>query len=178
MKFDTVEDIRSWPLVDGWSVEPVTGKRVNLGYEVEIGDGVKLGDFVKLGYGVEIGYEVELGNNVTLGNFVELGYYVKLGNKVKLGNRVKLGDNVKLGNDVKLDSGEKWDSTPLQIQGTHHLLYEYTGGIGIGCHRYSIDYWLENFEGIGKNNHYSEDQITEYKGYLDIFNALGKGEKK
>ena len=66
MKFDTVEDIRSWPLVDGWSVEPVTGKRVYLGYEVEIGDGVKLGDFVKLGYGVEIGDEVELGTFVTL----------------------------------------------------------------------------------------------------------------
>ena len=85
--FTTVEQIVSWPIMDGWHIAP-NGNYVELGNYVKLGNDVKLGDYVKLG------------NDVKLGNGVKLGDYVELGNDVKLGNGVKLGDYVKLGNGV------------------------------------------------------------------------------
>ena len=64
MEYDTIDKIRSWPLVNGWHVEPGTGRRVTLG------DGVTLGNWVKLGDGVTLGDECKLGNGVTLGDRV------------------------------------------------------------------------------------------------------------
>lgn len=51
----TVDLIRSWPVVDGWSVDPKTGNRVTLGDGVKLGNRVKLGDGVTLGDGVRLG---------------------------------------------------------------------------------------------------------------------------
>lgn len=42
----TVEQIMSWPLVDGWHVDPETGTHIKLGDDVTLGDRVKLGDDV------------------------------------------------------------------------------------------------------------------------------------
>ncbi|MDD5068718.1 MAG: hypothetical protein PHN89_03920 [Candidatus Pacebacteria bacterium] len=44
----TVEEIRSWTVVDGWSVAP-NGTKIIIGNYVELGDDVELGDRVKLG---------------------------------------------------------------------------------------------------------------------------------
>ena len=49
---NTIKQILSWPIVDGWSTEPKTERKIKLGYGVTLGDGVKLGNWVTLGDGV------------------------------------------------------------------------------------------------------------------------------
>ena len=51
MIYDTVEAIRTWPLDNGWYVEPISQRYVRLGNVVSLGDDVSLGDGVRLGDG-------------------------------------------------------------------------------------------------------------------------------
>ena len=79
------------------------------------------------------------------------------------GYRVKLGDWVWLGDD-----GLSFAFSPLQIQGSRHLLYVAGPSvIGIGCERHSAEWWLENYELEGRENGYTDAQIAEYKHWLD-----------
>ena len=62
----------------------------------------------------------------------------------------------------------------LQIQGTRHFCYAYfledlTVGLGIGCERHTIQWWIENYESTGKSESYSADEITEYLEYIQLF---------
>lgn len=71
--------------------------------------------------------------------------------------------------------GGEIEVSMLQIQGTRHFCYaSFTEDgkeiwLGIGCEFHSIDWWLENFEQIGKSESYTPDQIAEYKLYIDLF---------
>ena len=40
--------------------------------------------------------------------------------------------------------------------------------IQIGCQQKSIKEWQKEFIEIGKENNYSEEEIKEYKNYIDI----------
>ena len=85
------------------------------------------------------------------------------------GYRVKVGDGVRLGDWVTLgDDGLSFAFSPLQIQGSRHLLYVAGPSvIGIGCERHSAEWWLENYELEGRENGYTDAQIAEYKHWLD-----------
>ena len=65
------------------------------------------------------------------------------------------------------------------IYNKHTAYFFGTNEITIGCHKYSIDYWVENYEKIGKDNDYTEDEIKKYgkfiKGCLNIYNDTKKG---
>ena len=100
MGYVTVDETRSWPIIDGWYKDAETGLRVTLGNRVTLSDYVTLGDLVTLGNRVTLGDGATLGNGVKLGDGVTLGNLVTLGDGVKLGNLVKLGDGVKLGDHV------------------------------------------------------------------------------
>ena len=57
----------------------------------------------------------------------------------------------------------------LQIQGSKHFLNipnETT--IRIGCQEHTPDFWLENFASIGDEHGYSEQEIAEYKLYIEL----------
>ncbi len=57
----------------------------------------------------------------------------------------------------------------LQIQGSKHFVNIPNGtDIKIGCQCHDGEYWLKNFERIGKIEGYSDDQIAEYKMYIDL----------
>lgn len=142
----TVEEIYALPVNQyGWRVLPT-------------------GNYVKLGDGVRLGEGVKLGAYVTLGDGVTLCDCVRLGEDVTLGEGVKLGAGVTLGDDSKTFT---W--SPLQIQGSRHLLY--VAGptiIGVGCIRESASWWRENYRAIGLKEFYTADQVEEYKAWLDI----------
>ncbi|MFA5323502.1 MAG: hypothetical protein WC373_12600 [Smithella sp.] len=58
----------------------------------------------------------------------------------------------------------------LQIQGTKHFVNSPDGkNIRIGCEEHSVDFWLDNYTRIGKENGYSDDQISEYHDYILLF---------
>ena len=58
---------------------------------------------------------------------------------------------------------------PLQIRGSKHFVNIPDGvNIKIGCKIHPVDYWLQNFERIGKIQDYTTAQISEYKLYIDL----------
>ena len=48
--------------------------------------------------------------------------------------------------------------------------------INIGCKQHTIDYWLEHYYEIGKDNHYLEKDIYRYKKALDLIKYIKQGE--
>lgn len=47
-----------------------------------------------------------------------------------------------------------------------HLAYSCDGYATIGCKTYTIEYWLENFEDIGRCSHYTSEEIAAYGKWL------------
>ncbi len=57
----------------------------------------------------------------------------------------------------------------ISISGSRHFVsFCKPQHIKIGCHEFSIGYWLENYEEIGRKNKYTEEEIKEYKTYIDL----------
>ena len=85
------------------------------------------------------------------------------------GNEVTLGNGVTLGDWVKLGDGVTWNQSPLQIQGSRHLVYVADADmIGVGCVIQPASWWLEHYAALGLEHNYTEAQIEEYKRWLDI----------
>ena len=71
--------------------------------------------------------------------------------------------------------GDAWEVSPLQIQGTKHFFNICAKGkIQIGCKSFEIEYWESNFETIGKEQGYTEEQIKEYGLYINLAKQLNK----
>ena len=69
--------------------------------------------------------------------------------------------------------GGEFTKSQLQIQGTRHFMnYTMKNGIpsiAIGCECHSIEDWQLNGEEIGKQNGYTDSQISEYRIYIELF---------
>ena len=69
------------------------------------------------------------------------------------------------------------ETTLLQIQGTRHFCYATPNpengeiDLGIGCHIYSIEKWLAEYEAIGIREDYTSEEIAEYGEYIRLFAA-------
>ncbi len=69
--------------------------------------------------------------------------------------------------------GDAWEKSPLYIQGTKHACYwAKKGYLGIGCKVYPIAKWMEQYKEIGKKRGYSEEEISEYSNYIELFNKM------
>jgi hypothetical protein len=65
--------------------------------------------------------------------------------------------------------GDVWETTPLQIQGTRDFLNEpRVGYLRIGCTEKTLADWVENLEAIGKEWHYSNEEILEYTEFIEL----------
>ena len=97
---------------------------------------------------------------ITLGDECALGIWCTLGDGCRLGVGCTLGDECALGN-------WKYNITPLQIQGTRHLLNVASPtDIKIGCFVLPTTTWIKEFCKIGKANGYTAKEIAEYHGYI------------
>ena len=57
----------------------------------------------------------------------------------------------------------------LQICGSNHFVNICAyGRIQIGCYNKSFEEWQNEFEQVGKENGYTQQQIKEYKMYIDM----------
>ena len=63
-------------------------------------------------------------------------------------------------------------SSLITINGSNHKLQYYNNRLKIGCYHYSLVYWLIMFDTIGRENGYTEQQIVEYKKYMDLLKNL------
>jgi hypothetical protein len=72
----------------------------------------------------------------------------------------------------------KWNRTPVYILGSRHPVSQ-TGPdtVGIGCLQFPIDYWLDNYEAIGRKYQYTPLQIEEYGCYLRAIQHVIEGER-
>ena len=69
--------------------------------------------------------------------------------------------------DANLSDTIYKDNTIVSFQYQRNTAsYLGTDEIRIGCHVHDIKYWLDNFEQIGKNNGYSEEQIRRYGKFI------------
>jgi hypothetical protein len=64
--------------------------------------------------------------------------------------------------------------TLIQIQGSKHFCsLDFFGTdkikLNIGCQSHSFAFWKENFKEIGKKENYTDDEISEYERYINIF---------
>jgi len=80
----------------------------------------------------------------------------------------KLYGNTKLYAHSVLTGGN-WSKTPIAIIGSRDYvcqcnIYE----IKIGCHVLTFDEWLEQYEEIGKEQYYNNEEIKEYKSIIDF----------
>jgi uncharacterized protein YjbI with pentapeptide repeats len=79
--------------------------------------------------------------------------------------------------------GGDYAVTLLQIQGSRHFCYVEKTDEGrlllcIGCHKYTIDEWKEQYSQIGENENYSPDEIAEYKEYILIYDRIYQPKNK
>jgi hypothetical protein len=81
------------------------------------------------------------------------------------------GANLYKANLYKADlSGANLYKAIVFICGSlHNLQYNTTiGELRIGCHVYHLEYWLLMFDVIGREEGYSEMQISEYHNYMKM----------
>jgi hypothetical protein len=75
-----------------------------------------------------------------------------------------------LGADL---SGAKGIKLPIiTISGSMHSVYYHNGKIRIGCEDHTIAKWKKDYKKIGKDNNYTDEQIAEYKRYIDACSKL------
>ena len=86
---------------------------------------------------------------------------------------------VKFSDECEIRGGEFHSGwLILQIQGSKHFVNIPDGvNIRIGCQCHDVEYWLRNFERIGKIERYSDAEIAEYKAYIDIAVKMIKSNK-
>jgi len=60
----------------------------------------------------------------------------------------------------------------VYIKGSQHDFQYIQGHITIGCEYHSLEYWLIAWDIIGKKNGYTEEQLKEYKNYIDFCKTI------
>ena len=56
----------------------------------------------------------------------------------------------------------------IRISGTRHEVFSTTKGIWVGCMTFDFKTWKDEFKQAGMDNNYTQDQIKEYKEYLEL----------
>ena len=64
-------------------------------------------------------------------------------------------------------SGAEGKNFYVSYFGQHHAIAA-GGYISIGCERHTIEYWLNNYADIGKQNEYSNSEIEMYGNWIKI----------
>ena len=56
----------------------------------------------------------------------------------------------------------------IRISGTRHEVFSTTKGIWVGCLTFDFKTWKYEVKQTGMDNNYTQDQIKEYKEYLEL----------
>ena len=95
-----------------------------------------------------------------------------IGPNAQVSGNAQVYGNARVYGNALVSEGH-WSVSPLQIQGSRDLLNICAPGVlKIGCYEHPIDYWLENYGEIGKENGYSESEMEEYFQYICLAHDL------
>ena len=93
--------------------------------------------------------------------------------------------NVYVSDGVFVHGGTIWggeiEENVLVIMGSRYTLTAPSkpGHICIGCEVHTVKHWLKNYKEIGKDNSFTDNQITEYHDYINLAaNWLKKHDSK
>ena len=119
------------------------------------------------------GYANVFGDSLVFGNSCVFEYALIFGYAHVFQNARVFGDAHILGYSSVLGyskiTGGSWDKSPLQIDGSRNYFnVSKHNHIQIGCMEHTFDYWKENFDRIGKEKGYTNEQIKEYGNYIDL----------
>jgi hypothetical protein len=82
--------------------------------------------------------------------------------------------NARVLNNAKV-YGNAWNKSPLYIQGSvYSLTNSKYGYITIGCLTLTFKQWKGEGLKIAKEHNFTEEQIEEYKAYIELFTKIGK----
>ena len=81
------------------------------------------------------------------------------------------GANLIRANLQSADLSEIKGKEILTFQAGKDFAYSCDGFIKIGCMEHPIEYWLNNFEEIGKDNDYTENEIRLYGIFIKFISA-------
>ena len=112
------------------------------------------------------GYANVRGNASVYGNAQIFGKAHVFGNTHVYGN-AQVSGKAEISGKAALIGGN-WTQTPINIIGLKHNICQCdTNSIKIGCTILTFNEWLEEFEEIGYDNECTDNEIKEYKFFID-----------
>ncbi|HEX9804272.1 MAG TPA: hypothetical protein VGA67_01180 [Candidatus Dojkabacteria bacterium] len=119
------------------------------------------------------------GNAWVADNARVFGHARVSGNARVFGNAEVCGNALVYGSALVCENamvyGDSWEKSPIYIQGSKFAITTSSHNeITIGCISHPIDHWLENYESIGKEHNFSEDEIEEYRSYIYCLDQVMK----
>lgn len=97
---------------------------------------------------------------------------IKIGGYVEIGDNANIGDSANIGSCAEIGDCTEINRTLFLIGSQHTVSYWGENRIQIGCKGYSISEWQKNFKRVGKLENYTDEQIIEYKSYIDMISKL------
>ena len=93
---------------------------------------------------------------------------ISIGDSASIGNDASIGNRASIGYEIKLLTG-------FYINGSRHpVTYVGEGKLSIGCHHFKISNWLKKYKEIGYSEEYSEEEMREYLGYIQLADQFYK----
>ena len=141
------------------------GDEASIGDMASIGNRASIGNEASIGNMARIGDMARIGNGASIGDMASIGYMARIGNGASIGDEASIGDRARIGDRVRIKT--------LFITGSSNTLSYYgTDVIHIGCIKKTIEEWKNEYASVGVENKYTEDEIKEYKTYIDICASL------
>ena len=100
-------DIRTWPVVNGWSVDPGTGARIWINARAEIGEGATIGEGAEIGARAEIGAGATIGEGAVIGAWAEIGEEATIGAWATIGVGARIGARARIGAWAEIGAGAR-----------------------------------------------------------------------
>lgn len=110
-------------------------------------------------------------NGIYIGSDTSIGYRAFIGHGAVIGDRASIGDRAVIGDDAVI--GDRAKPKTIFITGSRHSVnYWGEDKIQISCIQKSIAEWEKEYAKVGIENSYSQDEIAEYRRYIEMIKAF------
>ncbi len=110
-------------------------------------------------------------NGIYIGSDTSIGYRAFIGHSAVIGDRAFIGRGASIGDDAFI--GDRAKPKTIFITGSRHSVnYWGEDKIQISCIQKSIAEWEKEYAKVGIENSYSQDEIAEYRRYIEMIKAF------
>ncbi len=151
------------------------GSFAKLGKHLIIGNNCKVGEYTSIGKFSTISKDciIEKDSHIANSVFIEennlIGSYCKIQDYVSIEKNSKIESHTMIYSGCKIVSGSIVSKVIyIRLSNLLYPVYQYADMIQIGCKVYPIDFWVENYKNIGKEQGASKEVIKKY-GKIILF---------